>query len=1327
MTWVRSVLEKPEWPIVVLLVVSAIFSAACFYQATKFAEVSTDLLNQARFAEAQEAQWRGALQAEIIQDRRVLLGCVTAIQTRDAALKEYSRSFDPSVIETFVNDEQTRIALQALLIADSRGDCEGYSVSSALQVASLSGQERFGSGDPEDLLQRGQGHSDGETRAVLAAVLFAAVFLLLTFADAAKSRFWLLVWLASAMALAASGLITIGLAFIAAQENPLALTALMIVIAMGLGLAVWIVAPRPLISAPADQSRGWPVHITLRRLHSALPRHSAGWWSAVLGSATLVVFAMVALGYTQSTSRERESVAAADRLTLQARQAVDLSEQSGLSVLAFTAQLAELDARFAGSAQSPAGVEMGDLAAGISPAHQAARDELLHKTWPAERDAWQELLQSQRGEDGANASTSPCLSDDLVLPWRDVSAGDPDDLPADLLLEIRDDPNVLGRLIDQSSTASATCATAAALSWDAARDWGGRASRFTVALVVLGLAGFIFGLVADPDRTKHPKRWLLASGLLGLAAGVILGVIAWVSSPTLISPQNLGIAARAYAESATAALTGDCESARVNAEVSATVLSSFGPAHVAQANAAACSGDAWLISPAMTPSDLSDFHAALGRARDLGMEDSGTIGNLGWAYLLMGVTQGPDSKPDGASLRTGLRLTEEALETDRANPFFCFNLAFGTLANGDGAGAQDLYAAAVKNLTKGDGDYPPCDRVVFDEPFLQNYIKLAALADLELLEGDADVDSVRELIVASQPAAAGADSATATDMHLGFFPQEIGLITDDGSPLAGEPVSIVWYYRPSDLDPWAVLYQPSISTIDPGDHLDRWWSIDRVAPAGEYRADVYSGGQLARRLSAVDSDWWTVEGLRSDDFRWVQAPDLGITAIIPRDWVLITGSTRPGVEVVYGGETGHVAFKRADGTPRDNMEERADAWSGVWLDNWGIALPETGITDLDPDNGWYLEFDERIVDQSTAGLWIGVGHRQYLVAGDTGLLLDPADPTCPGTTVMTLVQSDDAAVADTIWWSQSLQALPAQATIESIRLASPFVSPQFSLEFPEGWVAAGCPGKFSASAPDQAANVIVDAESAPASLAAYVDEAVAAYGDHETFPDFELLSRRSLDLTAGMRGEEIEFTWTSQELDVFQRQLYTTAGTSVYLFTFTTTQDRAGSYDAEWSTLVSSFQPTVANVIPASCGSCNAEQLAERQANLDRLASRLAAVDPRSCNDTTDTFDEDALVRVGCTFPGGFLADFALWPDRVSLDSFEGRFTSISGAVVLDWRLFGESAVPTGSTVEWVKDGDARFFWTWDELLVTGNALLEGGDQERLNGWWQTSGALLQE
>lgn len=157
--------------------------------------------------------------------------------------------------------------------------------------------------------------------------------------------------------------------------------------------------------------------------------------------------------------------------------------------------------------------------------------------------------------------------------------------------------------------------------------------------------------------------------------------------------------------------------------------------------------------------------------------------------------------------------------------------------------------------------------------------------------------------------------------------------------------------------------------------------------------------------------------------------------------------------------------------------------------------------------------------------------------------------------------------------------------------------------------------------------------------------------------------------------------------------------------------------------------PTAApdHEIVASCVGCTPAEVEARQDAIDTLVARLAVIDGDSCTDTTDTFDGSPMARVGCTFAGGYNVDYILWPDTEAMASFTGLFTGIPESVILEWHLFGNSGPRTGDTVEWVQDGAARFYWTYDEFLISANASLTTGEQDRLNDWWRTTASLMRE
>lgn len=1313
-----------EWLIVSFMVTAAILSAASYYQATVFSDEASSLIDDARFAGADDAQSQSGFQAQVIHDRRVLLGCLTALDRRDSALREYSESFGPSALRTVVAAEQTRIALQALLLADSTGDCEKYSVANAADLSAfISEHVRLHGGDPAALLERSGQRYRAESIAISAAVIFALVLLLLTLADSTARRRWIAWWfLAAVLGATAGGMLAV---LALATAGAISLFGLLAVLALSVALAVvaLIIQVGPSSRAGVLVKRrvgSWP---TKSRRASILSR-PVRWWAELFGAATLVAFALGVLGYSASANEKRQSEATADRLTLQARHALELGEQSALAALTFVAQESELRADIA-AAQDPLEADRDSDPTGSDRA--AANKALLADLWQREQEAWDELYDAYSpGENGGqpSAAAGTCLDRDLVLAWGDNSSGE-EALPAALLRAYRTDTNVLVDLIAKGTRGSTACWVQSALSWQDAHDWGVRASLFTVALVVLGLAGFLFALGADPERNPGPRRWLLTSGLAGLVGGASILVAAWISTPVSISDEARREGSRAYANSVYNAAGSRCAEARGNARDAVRLLPNFGEAHVAIADAAACSLDnSWLIAPFQHREHLMEFYAGLRSAvEDFHLSNPVAVGNLGWADMLIGVTDaGADRE---SSLKRGIELTRQALVSDPQLPSLCFNLAFGLLADGERSAAQAQYELALASLSREADEHASCEPVDFTHAYLQRLVRLSALADLELLSGADDVDSLRELIVTGS-SAAGDDADPATDgFELAFYPHGLMLTGDGVDKLTG---SAVWYYRPTDAQPWAVARWPSSYTLDPSSNLSSFWPMARVMPPGQYRVDIYQAGRLTHRITSTN-DWWESHNLSAEDFQWVYAPDIGVSAVIPKSWT--PTSERSGLELAYGSESGGVAFGRIDGGSEEDMAGQLESWSAEWLSRWGlpaaaVAAASAGGTQED----WYLRLEKRLVDRPTDELLRGIGTSQYLAAGDSPVIKNVDDPSCPGTTLMTAVHADDPQIAETVWLSQGLEVQPNHATVSEIAVSSPFNSRHFSMSFPVTWKAAGCPGKFVATEPGLAANIIVTSELAQREPAAYVDEALKAFADNTQFPEFVLEERAQRRLAGNIVAEMIKFSWRSGDLQVRQTQLYAQIAGRAYFFTFTTRFDQSSIYEDEWQSMIDSFRPAAStSLIAIACEGCtDAERLA-REAHLNELADQLNVIDARHCNDTTGTADGSvagAFARIWCTFPSGVRVDFVLWPDPGTLATYTELFKAEPSALVQDWYLYGTDYPRTGDTVEWLETDDARFYWTYDDLLISGNAAWSD-TPERLNNWWQTSGALLNE
>jgi len=95
----------------------------------------------------------------------------------------------------------------------------------------------------------------------------------------------------------------------------------------------------------------------------------------------------------------------------------------------------------------------------------------------------------------------------------------------DALIEAaRTDDRAFTSYIAAQGTAGTTCSVLEATSRSIAARWGWRATTLTVALVILGLGGFLLALAADPDRTLGPAHWLLSLGVIGVVVGAAVAL-----------------------------------------------------------------------------------------------------------------------------------------------------------------------------------------------------------------------------------------------------------------------------------------------------------------------------------------------------------------------------------------------------------------------------------------------------------------------------------------------------------------------------------------------------------------------------------------------------------------------------------------------------------------------------------------------------------------------------------------------------------------------------------------------------------------------------------
>jgi hypothetical protein len=548
-------------------------------------------------------------------------------------------------------------------------------------------------------------------------------------------------------------------------------------------------------------------------------------------------------------------------------------------------------------------------------------------------------------------------------------------------------------------------------------------------------------------------------------------------------------------------------------------------------------------------------------------------------------------------------------------------------------------------------------------------------------------------------------------------PQRLALEAAVDAPLAGRQLSIVWYQRRDPSVPWAILVDPSSRTFRPGAYLGSQFNLSRPSPDGELRADLYVDGVPAGRV-ATDRGWWTTSGLDASGWHRVDLADLGVSALLPTNWSEL--SSTPGVEARFGRGHDQVAFRRAEGVRGEDIVGLLRTWSGQELAD-GTKLDKS-----------YLGFDNSL-SRAAGTTWIGAGYQQYL-ASPRGVnpLTNVAHKSCPATMLMTSVTASDRAVRDTIWTSQELTESPPTVAADDVRISSPFVSPTFSIALAHGWSAVACPRSFSAYRSDTGSAILVNVEPATGSLADVVKAALALYPGQ--LGGYALERDDPVELANGTAGRRIAFTWTSGAVAVRTEQTFAVVQQTMFILSIASIVGYEARED-ELAVFRNSFVPMLGARVPVDCDGCDPAVAGAREVALAAIASRLAAVRADDCRDATDGYvDADGKpvpglrAQVTCRFAGGFSGNFAAWKDKAAFEAFQARYTGIKGATVQDWFHDGDSSAPrTGVTVEWVQDGKAQFFWSYEDDWITAHAQLNEDNAKRLNNWWQTNGALRRE
>ena len=1134
-----------ESVLVTLMVVTTALSAFSVWQATRASDEADDVGAQARVVQASTVRRSSYLQTLVDHDLNVLRSYCASLVERDVAVATLS-SREPDISGVVAGDLTLR-ALLPLLRGDApatpcpdgqpaTGRSSGYSIQRAQQsggaleqASELEGPEV---GQEASLTAKAARLGSQERWLMTAGLVFAVALLGLIMIDVLADRpkrppglrdQTVRRWRHWSLAVATAGLL-LGTGILAAQAD------LLYLLGMGVVLAL-VIAARARTEVP--RSLGGFLRFPARL------RGQPHWWAEVLGVLTLVGFSAAALGLSLVTVRERQVRAESERQQVAAQQLLQTNERAALRDLAAVAQLTILDSQVAAANQEQA----TDDANAIS-----ARREIV-----AERDqAIEASVRKALADLPAGGSNTACPSAPSVARPAD-----------DLLQEGRDRPQVFAEYVSAQQEAARACDILAALTRDEATGWASRASVFTVALVILGLAGFLLALAADPDRSRHNARWLLGFGALGMLLGV-----AFALSVPLRAVGDAGLSKRSarveFSKKVAAGRHQACDTAIAELDRAIARSDTYGPTFAARATARLCSAAVMPNGSAISgelqkeavPLVIQDFR----RAVQLGPATPSLRGDLGWARILHGLREGPGAERD---LHEGLRLSLAAtkavegspsevlqgnLSSTRAIHRMRFNVALANAALGDREAAQGAYERAVRCLDPDGG----CPGGGLAEPEWREQEALTALADLELVPDSTEMDHYRQIIVGSfnPRSLAGREWSGA---QLDIFAQEVQVSSGEGSPPES---AVIWYHRPNDKMAWGVLLAPSLKTLHVGDNLNHPIAAEQLLPAGQYRADLYAGGK--KTASLIQTSMLPATYSRRS------SPQLRMSVVAPSHWT--TQDETIGVDWSLGpSQSSGVAVRRKEGVTPDAdvvmfLQEQLDQWITERFnrDVTGKGRPT--------DDQYFLGMTDRVVRAYDA----------LDVTAAAAFAPYASSAACGGTMIMAIsggtgVSSDDV---DRVFDSLVLDEPPTK--LPSIK--NPYESDHFSITVPEGWDATSRPPggtghRFNARYCETGTNVLVRDEPLNGrTVDSFTSASLKDFRQPGEFPKFRLRSQHPIKVPGSIEAVELVFTWQSGNGPVWQRQVYTADETTLLVLTFTTHRDNVDRFKKDADLIINSLQ-----------------------------------------------------------------------------------------------------------------------------------------------------------
>jgi tetratricopeptide (TPR) repeat protein len=979
-----------------MLVATATLSAYAIWEATNRGDEASAAARELEVTEALLAQQEASLQAKIAFDLRLLPRYATTVFARDALLAA-GRWEDAAQQDTERRILSAYFQLGVPADADLYYDPAVYTDRNEWEVYDpefVADRERFL--DPDRLPQRSAALDQlsnelrqSQARLMWAALAFAASLAAFSLTDL-TSGLRRLVFTALAMVTLMVGLIII------AMETGLGIV-LVVMVGTALYAGLFLLIGRLGARRPLAKSAG------------------ASWWAEVLGAVTIVALAAVALGLAASGRQQA---------ALDTDATVDAAEAGTMLREDLQDALDDLDA---------ATLVQG-LHARMSNQAILLSDE--NDPWATVPDDIGELLATVPGFEGLGGN----------IPHEHGSRSEAINMIVDGLAA---DPDVIADHLASSSSRFVRDTARAALQRAEAGLWGEKARSYTLALVILGLTGYLLSLASNRERHPHTASWLLTAGAVGLLGGVFVSATALGSSSSVLSESDKTTFASAYAAGRISLSTGDCDEAIEHLQAAVEIYEGFGPAHADLAYAGTCDTPGMYL-PAMPSEQLKDYVDSLTRAYAADPSSSALAGNLGWGHLLQGIQGDPIHRD--VHLEEAVNLTERALVHDRSNPYWLLNLALSKAAMGDRAGAEQAYHIAYDCVEREDDPEVAmlCNGAERRDPDLEQWFTVLALGDLQLLEEALDVDirPYQEFLIRRRLGVNAPAAATNFEQPVAqVFPQEVQLLIDI------EPegwITVLWYHRPpGDVGSSGIVIVPTFYSLDsPDDYLDPRDRPQQVGvridaylalPPGEYWAEVFVDGHYAASSDAVtcpadpddpDDPEASCYASPGSDQR-VEWHDLGLSAVLPGDWgpELAEFGLIRGYQSTDGDR--QIRALRIDNWPEYQLSSSLD---DLTLAVWGDVVDVTTATDA--GEVYFLGLDaDRFVSRYYSGgsIWGAAGFSPYC-----------AVPGSPGTMLSVWIAGIDEASRE--WADKAILSLDTTAEwmqtseCESVERPPPLVS-----------------------------------------------------------------------------------------------------------------------------------------------------------------------------------------------------------------------------------------------------------------------------------------------